>query len=548
MNRFFWGILLITIVLLNVSSLNGPYLLDDTHTLEGNAHIQSLSSLGKVWTSGRYYSALPATWGYRPLTTTTNILSWVAGSGNPWPFHAFKWFVFFLICFFTFNIWRELLPDVSDVVLKVSLFLFAVNPVHSQLMGYISATSSLFASLFVVIAIDTYLKFRKTNQKTHLVICLLSVFFATMSKEEGVVVIALLFGVELFLNFREKKKIGLAGLKKLIAPLVVCVFGAVLIYVNYEPTQGMVRGEITSWQYFMTQWRAYLRYMAMFVWSFNLNADNLNFEFSKSFSEVKVILALIVNLLLLAFALIRVKTQPLYLLSLFWFYAAVSPSSSIIPLGEAVNDHRALTAYVGMGLVFTYFLSKIYRKTPQMFWVIGVILAVSYSSLSYQRSKDWSDSVTLWQDTVKKNPTSPRAFNNLATALMARGKDQQALDIIEQCLKITEGYSYCHTNKAILLVRLGREEKVNESFERGVALDVHYVNSRLYWAKYLISRGLLQKAKELLLQADTLTAGNNLQVRVELIATLYKMGLKDQSYELSKEALNRFGDLESLRP
>lgn len=542
----FWIGIFAVIVLVNLPSLSGPYILDDNHTIFENAHIHSLSSLAKIWTSGRYYSALPATWGYRPITTTVTAILWSLGDGATWPFHAFKWFLFFFICYLSFQIWRQLLPQVPERVLKAAILIFAVNPVHSQLMGYISASSSLLATLFILLAIYCYLLYREQKNRRNILFSLVSVFLATMSKEEGVVVIGLLPAIEAYLLWSQKHSLSWSRFRPLLAHFAVGCFGVFLIFYHFEPTQNLVRTGISPWQYFMTQWRAYLRYMAMFLWSYDLNADNLSFGFSKSFLSWKVISALAVNLLLIGWALKKRKSQPVFLLVLFWFYACVAPSSSIIPLGEPVNDHRALTAYVGIGLLFVLLLMQIERWQRKAFWGVSICLFVGYSVVSINRAQDWSDRIALWQDTVKKNPASGRAYNNLATALMAESQYKEALQAVNTCVQLASHYSYCHVNKAVILSELGREENVNASFAKAVELDLHFVTSRLFWSQYLQNRGLLQKAKNLLVEADKFTSGNHLPVRVELIETLYSMGMTDEAEELKKEAIVRFGKKNTL--
>ncbi len=542
----FWIGLFFAIVMVNAPSLSGPYILDDSHTILENAHIHSLSSVAKIWTSGRYYSALPATWGYRPVTTTVTAVLWSLGSGETWPFHAAKWFLFFFICYLSFHIWRRLLPEVPERVLQVAIVIFAVNPVHSQLMGYISASSSLLATLFVVLAIRFYLLYRDQKRESDLFISLIAVFLATMSKEEGVVVVGLLPAIEVYLCWKQNRSLTWLRLKPLLAHFLVGCVGVFLIFYHFEPTQNLVRTGISPWQYFMTQWRAYLRYMAMFLWSFDLNADNLNFGFSKALTDWKVLSALAGNLVLVGWALKKWRSQPLLLLVLFWFYASVAPSSSIIALGEPVNDHRALTAYVGMGLLFVLLLLQIEKWQKKMFWIASTALFVSYSFMSLTRAQVWNDRIALWEDTVEKNPASGRAYNNLATALMAESRYQEALQAVNTCVQLASHYSYCHVNKAVILAELGREEHVNSSFAKAVELDLHFVTSRLFWSQYLQNRGLLQKAKNLLVEADKFTSGNHLPVRIELIETLYRMGMTDEAEELKQEAIVRFGKKNTL--
>ena len=240
-------------------------MLDDSHTLYSNAFIQSISGLKSIWTTGRAYSSLPATYGYRPVTTTMNMFLWWVANGAPWPFHLMKILLFLMTCWLLAMIWRVLIPWASSEVIAVGTILFALNPVHSQVVSYIAAIATQWAALFVCLSVINYLKFRKTNSPSWLVASLLCALLAILSKEEGVVILALIPLIELYL--RKIEGVALFSSRRLGALLLFLVPGLVgvgLIFWMFEPTQNLVRADVSMWSYFMTQWRAYLRYFAMY--------------------------------------------------------------------------------------------------------------------------------------------------------------------------------------------------------------------------------------------------------------------------------------------
>ncbi|MEQ1665904.1 MAG: hypothetical protein ABL927_11065, partial [Bdellovibrionales bacterium] len=91
-----------------------------------------------------------------------------------------------------FQIWSKLLSFVDPKIIFVSLFVFAINPVHTQVLSYISATSTLLAGFFVCLSIATYLLYLEKKLLGIFVLSLISAFLAIMSKEEGVVAIGLI--------------------------------------------------------------------------------------------------------------------------------------------------------------------------------------------------------------------------------------------------------------------------------------------------------------------------------------------------------------------
>lgn len=66
-------------------SLQGPFILDDAHTVQSNDAIQNPANFFKLWTSARYYSSSPDNWGYRPMQAMYTWTSWQLGQGETWP-------------------------------------------------------------------------------------------------------------------------------------------------------------------------------------------------------------------------------------------------------------------------------------------------------------------------------------------------------------------------------------------------------------------------------------------------------------------------------
>lgn len=528
-------------------SLRGPFILDDSHTISGNAAIQNPANIFRLWTSAKYYSASPDNWGYRPLTAATNLVSWWIGGGATWPFHVFKVLIFAGLCVVLFRIWRMLLPRVPEEWTVIAILGFALNPVHTQVVCYISATSTLLAGFFVATGLMSYLQWRESRSVRILISAYASLLLSMLAKEEGIVLLAIIPAVEIFLRIQE----GQVWYRRLpwlqwLGFFMVAIAGVALVVAMFEPSSNIARGERSRMDYFMTQWRAYLRYLYMFWLPTSLNADNLEFGFSQSLKEWPVRLALAVNLMLIGAALLLVRRIPLILLCLVWFYAAVSPSSSIVVLAEPVNDHRAFNAYlglIGLNIAALSFMGARYHKQVRIF-AVAVILA--YATGTFLRSRVWSSNELLWQDTVIKNPSSPRALNNLAVELMDTGRMKEALVLLDKCRIVGAQYGICYVNRATTLAALGRDAEAEADYALGVQFDRTQVASRRHWAQFLKARGLYSRAIALLEDADRFTSGQNLSVRLELIQVKAQIGDLAGAQSVWRESLLLFGDHPSL--
>lgn len=545
-SHFFWFFCATLIAFIYSPSITSPFLLDDSHTLSSNAFIQSVSSFPSIWSTGRAYSSLPATYGYRPVTTTMNMLLWCLGGGESWPFHVMKLLLFLMTCYLLVKIWRELIPWVSEEVLGAAILLFALNPVHSQVVSYIAAIATQWAALFICISVLYYLWFRETQAKFWLFASLLSSLLAVLSKEEGIVVLALIPLVEIYLRKIEGAPSLLSrhSLQRLRAILLYLIPGAIgvgLIVWMFEPTQNLVRTDVSTWSYFMTQWRAYLRYFAMYFFSYELNADNLEFGFSTHFLNQFVLIALLLNSLFLATVIYLWQQKPALTLALLWFYIGVSPASSVVVLSEPVNDHRAFIGYLGFAIFTILMLHWLHTKNRNLFIAATVLTAFTYGLMTYQRGDVWRTNENFWRDTVAKNPSSARAHNNLGLEMMHQSKHLQALDLLKRCIEIQSTYPPCYINRAVTLARLGRDRDAEQEFAKAVQFDRGIIQSRYNWAAFLNARGGFAKAQALLKEADDFAQGKNLEVRLALIDVLRQQGDLITARKLFYEAVSTFG-------
>ncbi len=542
-----WLLLLAAVFLLYLPSLRGPYILDDSHTVQWNGSIQNIQNFFKLWTSAQHYSSSPDNWGYRPVVTALNSICWWIGKGATWPFHVLKVLFFSWLCILLFNVWRKLLPQAPRELVAVAVLIFAANPIHTQVVSYISATTTLVAATLALFVINTYLKYRDSKKKLYLALMFFGVLLSMLAKEEGIVVIALIPLVELYLRKIEGKALfrNLPFVPLLIMGIAVAIAMALIIKM-FEPTSDIARGSLPKWHYFITQWRAYLRYIGMYFVPVGMNADNLEFGFSTSVTDPKVIVAGLLNVILLLAAAFALKRMPIITLVILWFYIAISPGSSVVVLAEPVNDHRAFMAYLGLFGLGAWFLNFLNQYNYKVYFSVAASVLVLYSYGTIQRNKLWANNEALWRDVVAKNPSSPRAYNNLAVDLMAKARYDEALDLLNKCAATGPQYGMCYINRAITEAALGRDDNAEADYQRSMQTDRGYIHSRLNYASFLRGRGHFSRAFDLLLDADKFAQGRNLRIRQILIELALQLGDHKKAREMLDESRKTFGDHPTL--
>lgn len=480
------------------SSLEGSYHFDDSHSVESNLAIRSMSNIPSFWTDGKTSSFIPENRVYRPLVYTFYSVCWAIGGGKTWPFHVMKITMHWLVALALFLIWRRLWQEpgwwpVKDLTVKFPFIktpvaitpesgafliavLFGIHPAGSECVDYIAATTSLQAAMFYVWAFYSFLKFRDSRNPSHLMMSIFLYFLSVASKEEGITLPAMVLVTEFLLHRSGKKSAPKAEpfSKRLKAALKVSApfwaFGILMAVwiLGMRPAEGHEsRGYATSFEYFITQWRAYLWYMRLWFWPWDFNADDAAMEFSRSLTEPLVIQAAIGNLFVVALAWGNRKRYPALLFGLIWFYVTIAPASSVVVLAEAINEHRMYLSYVGfVGGTFVVLLHLAElafgaEKRAAKLGFLYVAIALGLTIGTQERNRVWRTDENLWLDTVEKNPTSGRAMNNLALVYMGRGEYEKVIPLLDKCERHWGTYMYCSLNKAISYHALGNAAEKN---------------------------------------------------------------------------------------
>ena len=517
-----------------VLTLQAPFQFDDSHTIVSNGAIQSPRGLLEAWLSASAYSSTPDNWGYRPVTTFSNALAWLIGGGATWPFHALKLLLHALVSALLAKAWEKLwrrpgfFPLEADRIPSVAVALalvFAVHPANSQVVSYVAATSTLLAGAFLLGAYLCYLAFRENGRSSALILSLILYVFGGLSKEEGITLPAMILLTEL-IAYRSERTGHRRGWIALGAHALAGTALAVVLRLMFATSSSVARGSVRPWEYFVTQWRAYLRYMRLPFAPWGLNADNLAFGFSTSALEPRALAALFGNLAILVFCVRYRRKWPVLLFGLLWFYTAVSPASSFIPLAEPVNDHRMYIAYLGfLGAVFPWVWRWTRIAGARVQGAILALLLVACVARSYV----WASSERLWIDTVEKNPTSGRALNNLALVYMERGDWKRTGELLDRCRSIEPTYANCRLNQAILMASTGRDAEARVAFVEGIALQPYNVGLSLHFAEFKMKRGNYSEALSLYREVDKRTGGWNLQARVGLEKALMALGRNQEA-------------------
>jgi tetratricopeptide (TPR) repeat protein len=136
-----------------------------------------------------------------------------------------------------------------------------------------------------------------------------------------------------------------------------------------------------------------------------------------------------------------------------------------------------LLAYTIGGKLLEVAVSDVPRRR-----VVGLVATVTIAgivtgilgSVTYARNRDfWSDE-GIWQDTVEKRPTNPRARVSYGVDLYAAGKLPDAERELREAVRLKDTSAAAHANLGAVLCAQGHLDEGVRHLERALALDPEY--------------------------------------------------------------------------
>lgn len=119
-------------------------------------------------------------------------------------------------------------------------------------------------------------------------------------------------------------------------------------------------------------------------------------------------------------------------LGLLWFPVALLPVAQIVPYREIVSEHNAYLALGGLALAAGDGVASLATRWPRAVAAAVVVVLCLLGVRAQARTADWVDDETLWTVTAERLPQSVRARHNLAAAWARRGSLERARDLLEE--------------------------------------------------------------------------------------------------------------------
>ncbi len=474
--KSFVVILLIIIIgsIAYINTFNVPFQFDDQYHIVENQDIKSLDTFKDF----NYWLNIHN----RPVSEFSFALNYSISGNDGWSYHLFNLLIHLLSGCFVFLFIQTMFRSKvlkegryssfsGEIAFFVSL-VFIAHPIQTQAVTYIVQRMTSLASMFYLASVLFYVHARLKHTKQGFIPMLLvfyglsvfSAILALLSKQSAVSLpVAILLVEFLFIRNKEGKPyyllLGIALFSFIAVVLIFFLSNAVP-----NETSGISRSE-----YLYTQFSVYLKYWQLMFMPVSQNLD-YNYSVSVSFWDIRTIVALILNILIIVFGFFIRKRNPLISFAVFWFYIVLSVESGIIPIRDVIAEHRLYLPILSAGFILSVILLSLFRNKRKMYLLVSGLIIVVLCVATISRNKVWQDELSLWKDTVKKSPEKVRAITNLGKVYKDRGNYPLALREFDKAIELQPNY-ITYTNRAEVHFLMGSYGASQEDYTNAIKLD-----------------------------------------------------------------------------
>jgi tetratricopeptide (TPR) repeat protein len=450
------------------NAFRGKFILDDYILVKDNSYIKSCSKLLNLFTKdigagsqNRYNS-------YRPFQMLTYMIDYYLWKLNVTGYHLSNILLHILSALSIFWLVTILFKD--QLLSLITSILFVVHPIHTEAISYISGRSDPLATVFMLLTLIFYIKqLREMSAKIY-VFTVLSYLLALLSRENAIIVPALL----LIYHLTFRKKIQSREFLSLLTIAITYIILRMTVLKFTSSEQALLSPPTTLLQRMPGFFVAITNYLRLLLLPFNLHMEYGGPLFK--FIDLKAISGIIILFSSIIFAIAAKEKHKLVFFSIFWFFTALLPVSHLYPINAYMAEHWLYLPSIGFFLVCAKGLSSLYGRKeyriPSL--IIIVSLVTFYSYLTIKQNDYWKEPAAFYERTIKYVPGSPRILHNLANLYDESGKKEKAITLYKKAIEINPNIAQAHHNLGLTYNEVGNKQEAINSFKKAVALDPNF--------------------------------------------------------------------------
>ena len=420
-----WAVGIISFVLY-ANTLTYGFVLDDIAVIQENKFVQNgIFGLKDIFTTFYWQGYWNSNSGlYRPMSLVFFAIEWQLMPNSPF-IHHFSNVVFYVLNnLLLFIVLRHFLKNYSYWISFIIVILFAVHPIHTEVVANIKSRDEIFCLFFFLLSI--YGLFCKKGMYWKIA-SIVFFLFCLLSKEAGILFLPILVFL-LWNEFKNRRQLGRAILP--YGVITVCWLLLHQFVINSSPYKRIqytyLDNSLVACNDTLTQvatgFTILGRYICNAFYPVNMSYDySFNQIPCTEFLSLSFFSSVFLILLLLVVAFYYRKKCVVISFGIIFFFVTIALATNILTLiGTTMGDRLLYTPILGICIAFVFIVFHSFKKlqndskSKRIIFGFGLLFLVFFYS-SFQRNKVWKSNFTLMTSDINHAPNSARVNFNYAT-------------------------------------------------------------------------------------------------------------------------------------
>jgi len=346
---------------------------------------------------------------YHPLTILSYAFNFAISGLDPFSYllvnYLFHIVNTLLVFYFIWNISGK-----NKIIAAFVALVFGVHPMHVESVAWVAERKDVLYTFFFLLSLIQYWIFLTKGKKKNLVFCFLFFVLSLLSKPAAIVLPLLLFLLDYWYGQSLKKNI----VFKIPFFALSIVFGIITVSIQSSSAMaGLNIFSITDRLFFACY--VLMTYFVRFFVPYPLSAFHpfpiTNFAGWPIYLSPIFVVALLVALWFL-------RKNKIVVFGIFFYVINLLLVLQIISIGlTIVSERYTYVPYIGLAFMFAMLVSRIKFVPQKVSLAAGAVAIIVFGVITFQRTKVWKNSGTLWTDALKTYPRAPYARTNRANYL-----------------------------------------------------------------------------------------------------------------------------------
>jgi hypothetical protein len=476
-----------------LNALHNPFVYDDYHTVVENASIAHVTDIRAI-----VAGALT-----RPIVNLSYAIDRAMWGAAPLGFHVTNVLLHMLNVVLLFHLARQF--GKGELAAFAGAALFAVHPMMTEAVGYISGRSEVLCATFFLLALmcgRRWLVGRilsdparalvpEDDRRVHtasagamavkkdppyrvwpaLTICF---WAAALATKESAAMFPFVFLAYDWLGaggtVAEKRRRLLTVHLPIIGTAVLAGIVRLLIFARVE----YVGQTHIHWSYVLLELDVVRRYVWLMI---NPAGQTIFHEVAAvGLFDPRTLLAVLVTGVMAALGWNLRRADWVASFGLLWFFLLLVPSSALIVLdqGEPMAEHRVYLASCGIFLTAGAaigWLGEWVRDSRVVGAIALGLVLISFGAETTLRNAIWADPVTLWRESVDLAPAHYRPRLLLGEALQDSGRRKEAIEQYQTAIQLRPGEPMGYVKMGQCLAEIGQWADARQQLLKAIDLD-----------------------------------------------------------------------------